>query len=199
MLNDYELIYYCRMNNEEAFELLALKYHRLSYFIINRFVDKYEYIYYDVNELYNEALLILYNGIFSFRDEINDHSFKSYYTTCLNNHLCNKIRSSMALKRHNNDNISDLSLDYYQNDSAPLSQVIRDRRSDYIANINDYLYLKNQLNQFKQKLKPVEKEIFLAVMKGFSYEEVGSSFNMKRKQVEYIVSKCRARIKSQRG
>ncbi|MDR1782340.1 MAG: sigma-70 family RNA polymerase sigma factor [Bacilli bacterium] len=191
--NDYELLYYCYMNDEKAFEMLQNKYRKLIYFIINRFIERYKLYNCDVDDIYNESLLLLYKNIYSFKDQYST-SFKSYFTACLNKYLANILRSNLALKRSNYHNKSDYSLDYYNNDNLSFGNVIADNRSSYIKDMNNYLYIKNEISSLTNHITYLELTVFYLFVSGYSYKEIALILQVNIKKIEYIIRKCRKYI-----
>jgi RNA polymerase sigma factor (sigma-70 family) len=179
------------MENEDSFKLIVAKYEKLIYFILNNYKKRYYINKYDIDELYNESLILLYKCIFSFRDDLG-FFFKSYYMTSLNNYLYNLLRSENSLKRANE--FSDYSLDYIYDDNMIFSQVIADNKSSYHFNNLNYCFLKDSIYKINGSLKSEEKLIFTYFIEGYQYKEIADMLKIKIKKVDNTIQKCRKLI-----
>ena len=77
-LDEYELIILAKSNNEEALDLLFLKYSNFIYLIINNYKVKKIYL----EDFYQEGLCVLYEAILKYDDSFSN-SFLYFFSILL--------------------------------------------------------------------------------------------------------------------
>ena len=95
-LNDYELIYKVRENNEDAKFLLFNKYRPLIYKSANRYIQNCEPFEYE--DLFQEGIIALYRAIDTY-DEMNSALFYTYAFICIERRMNSFCRTGLSKKK----------------------------------------------------------------------------------------------------
>ena len=190
--NDYELLYYMHQNCEKSFDMLSEKYERYIYYIINLFKKSYYFFGYEDTDLYNEGLILLYESVFTYRDDLNV-KFSSYYLACLKRKYLYLIRTLASNK--NRSHAYALSLDNTKNsEGLDLYNVIDNRELSIAEKVyNDYL-VNDTINFLKKTLNKLEYNIISSYLWGYSYEEISLKFNVKNKKIDNTIQKYKRLI-----
>ncbi|MEG0283683.1 MAG: hypothetical protein RR543_00065 [Erysipelotrichales bacterium] len=186
-LNDYELLYYCYQMNEASFELLANKYERYIYYIINLFKKNYFFFSMEDSDLYNEALILLYESVFNYREEFNV-KFSSYYLSCLKRRYMYLIRTLSSNK--NKGHALAMSLDSSPtNEDIDLYSIIPNNELCVSEQVyNNYLVDKT-LKRLEKKLNELELKIINQYLLGYRYEEIAGKLSVSKKKIDNTVQK----------
>ncbi|MEG0686990.1 MAG: sigma-70 family RNA polymerase sigma factor [Erysipelotrichales bacterium] len=186
-LNDYELLYYCYQENEASFEMLASKYERYIYYIINLFKKNYFFFSMEDSDLYNEALILLYESIFNYREEFNV-KFSSYYLSCLKRRYMYLIRNLASNK--NKGHALAMSLDVSpSNEDVDLYSIISNNELAISEQVNNNYLIDKTLKKLEKKLNELEKNIINQYLMGYHYEEIATQYNISKKKIDNTVQK----------
>lgn len=191
-MNDFELLYYYRMNDEYAIQSLIESNEKLIWRVIHSFdLRLYES---DIDDYYQIGL----NELFLVANrycEIVGASFKTYLYRCLRTRLLNYIMSE------NNKSL-------YQIKSAyALDGVVKEESGNYAIEFFETKadstsitalkldVLKKEKNLFA-KLKPFEQKIWRLKLMGFSYAEISVQVGTSVKKIDNTITKIQKQIKS---
>ena len=191
-LNDYELIYEIRDNNEIAYNVLYDKYKNLICKIAREYYlkirnDKIEY-----EDLVQEGFYGMSQAIRGY-DE-NSTLFFTYVNICIRREIERYIKT---FERNKNMILNDaISLSYPLDESGEttLEDVIRskDNIEDYILSENNFL----KIWAFRNELSSEEAMIFELKSNQFSNKEISSLLDIPYKIVDNYLRKIRIRLKS---
>ncbi|MEG0686207.1 MAG: hypothetical protein RR425_02865, partial [Erysipelotrichales bacterium] len=178
---------YCYQMNEASFELLANKYERYIYYIINLFKKNYFFFSMEDSDLYNEALILLYESVFNYREEFNV-KFSSYYLSCLKRRYMYLIRTLSSNK--NKGHALAMSLDSSPtNEDIDLYSIIPNNELCVSEQVyNNYLVDKT-LKRLEKKLNELELKIINQYLLGYRYEEIAGKLSVSKKKIDNTVQK----------
>ena len=96
-LNDYEIIYYIRMGNTKALELLIKKYDSIIYYEINKIYrvscsDK-------KNDLLQEGRIVLLRCLKVYNENVNECSFYNYFYVSLKHRFARILKTDTYYDR----------------------------------------------------------------------------------------------------
>lgn len=192
-ISDEQLIHLIREESEEAKELLYSKYK----YIIDIELKKYNRMAwalgYDVNDLYQDALVGFADGINDYRED-KAASLSSFLTLCVDRKLQVSIKKASRLK---NKILHDaLSLEEEYKSNSQLKELLSDNsENDPLENIlkeENYLELKNKI---KEELSPSEYEVYSYMINGLKYDEIATLLNKNLKQVDNTIQRVKSKIR----
>lgn len=191
VLNDYELLYYCYQNNEYSFNLLAEKYRKCIYYVINLMKNKFYFSTYDDDDLYNEGLILLYECVYSYQ-EMKNIKFSSYYIACLKNRYTNIVR--ILLNNKNKALTSASSLDYNNNEQS-LHEIIEDKRYNIKESVINNYIIDDTVKFLGDNMNEIELKIIYSYLRGYSYNEISVLHNIKIKKIDNSIYKYKKLLK----
>lgn len=193
-LNDYELISMLHESSEEAKDILYNKY----LYIIDIEIKKYQrmarVLGYDLNDLYQDALLGFSDALVSYRDD-KDAALSSFITLCVDRRLQVSIKKAGRLK---NKLLNDsLSLEHiYDSSASPLMDVLSDNfENDPLENIVKEEKVEELIKEIKKDLSSREYEVFSLVSNGLKYDEIALLLNKDLKYVDNAIQRMRTKIR----
>lgn len=162
-MNDYELIYlFQSYQDEQAFEFLMLKYKRFIWKIIHTLHLESK----EVDDFYQESLLMLYKAAQTFKEQYNK-SFTKYYELILRRQL------------------------YYLKKKIP--KVLLSEES-FFQDIQAPMVIEEEDIQLSHPKE--QKMFELYFLKRLSVKEIAISENLTPKQVYNLIYRVRKNIKS---
>ena len=174
-INDYELLYYVKENDDEALNTLFVKYDPIINKLSNKYYKKYKYIGITYDDLVQEARIGLMNSIKNFDDE--QSMFYSFTLLCIERQLINYTKSYNRLKNYP---LNTSSINISIKDS-----FVDNRKIDEILLENEkYFECKNSLNH---KLSVVYELRY----NGFSFKDIASLLDIPRSTVDGRISLIR--------
>lgn len=179
-INDYELIYYVRDNDDKSLELLFKKYEPVIYKYASLFYRKYKYTGLSYEDLIQEARIGLMNAIKSFNDA---HSlFYSFALLCIERQLINYTKSHNTLKNY--------PLNY--------SNIEINDRTEFIDNSDvDSILLENEKYfECKNLLKFNLSIVYELRYNGFSFNEISMLLDIPKTTVDGRISLIRKYLKN---
>ena len=192
-LNDYELLYYCYQENEASFELLANKYEKYIYYIINLFKKKYYFFGSEDIDLYNEALILLYECIYTFKEDTNV-PFSSYFFACLKKKYLYLIRTLMSNK--NKIHVSALSLDTSLiNEKLDLYSIVDNKELAVSEQVYQGYLIEETIITMKDNLSELENKIIYYYLYGYSYKEIAKVLLVDIKKIDNTIQKYKKLVK----
>lgn len=184
MLDDYELVYLAKENNEDAINELFYKYSGLIYYKSIKYAESKKYI----DDYVNEGFLCLYETIHNYI-ESNNIEFIKYLNICLERKMinykkfCNRKKHSVlnnALSLEDNQ----IEIDKYLIDNKNNPDNILEKNDEYTT------LRKKILN----KLNSNEELVFILKEQNFSVKEIASIIDMKLNEIYYILKSIRKKI-----
>lgn len=192
--NDYELISMLHESSEEAKNILYNKY----LYIIDIEIKKYQrmarVLGYDLNDLYQDALVGFSDALISYRDD-KDAALSSFITLCVDRRLQVSIKKAGRLK---NKLLNDsLSLEHiYESSASPLMDMLSDNfENDPLENIVKEEKTEELMKEIKRSLSNREYEVFSLVTNGLKYDEIALLLNKDLKYVDNAIQRMRAKIR----
>lgn len=192
--NDYELISMLHESSEEAKDILYNKY----LYIIDIEIKKYQrmarVLGYDLNDLYQDALVGFSDALISYRDD-KDAALASFITLCVDRRLQVSIKKAGRLK---NKLLNDsLSLEHvYDSSASPLMDMLSDNfENDPLENIVKEEKAEELMKDIKRSLSSREYEVFSLVANGLKYDEIALLLNKDLKSVDNAIQRMRFKIR----
>ena len=166
-INDYELIYRIRENNdEEAINDLILKYEPLVAKLAKKYCINDFCLGVDINDFIQEGRIAVVKALRTF-DLENEILFYTYVSVCVNRHLITYYRS-LVNSKHNPLNFSV---------SDDIFACLSDNSFEPYAILNskyDSLELMNSVHS----LQLIDGSVFELRYNGFSYREISELLDM---------------------
>jgi RNA polymerase sporulation-specific sigma factor len=191
--NDYELIMLYREDDEQAKNILYLKYK----FIINLLIKKYSKYLIKVNadydEVYSECTIGFSDALKRFNEE-KDASLPTFITLCVER----KLKTVIKKYNRNKYKISNeaLSLDYIYDDDQSLMDYVVDLEHEPLKNMEDNESYIDLVKSIKEELTKKEYDVFLLMARNLSYVEIANILGLTPKQVDNTMQRVKTKIKS---
>lgn len=179
-INDYELLYYVKENDDAALNLLFKKYEPIINKIASKFYRKYKYIGICYDDLVQEARIGLMNAINSFDDDYS--LFFSFASICVERQLINYTKSHNTMKNYplNNSNIdSNFKEDFV--DSIKVDEILMENEK--------YFECKNLL-KFNLSI------VYELRYNGFSFKEISKLLDVPRSTIDGRITLIRKYLKN---
>ncbi len=190
--NDYELIMLYREDDEQAKNILYLKYK----YIINLMIKKYnKYLIaanVDYQEVYSDCSVAFSDALKSYQED-KDASLPTFITLCIERKMHTIIRK-FSREKYKIDKES-YSLDFLYDNNQNLADFIIDDAHEPLKNMTDYEKYKGLLDSIKEKLSKKEYDVFLLMAKNLNYLEISNILNMTPKQVDNTMQRIKSKIK----
>ena len=172
-LNDYELIYNVRENDDYSKDLLYQKYYPVIHNIANYFYQQNKYFGYDFEDFLQEANLAFYNALVNFNEK-EDTLFYTFVSLCIKRKLLS------FCKRITNRNKN-----YSSKDCISLDDIeLEDKKSNVNSLFND-LEVENLVKEFLYSLSFDKACIFELKYNGFSYKEISKLLDIPVSSLEF--------------
>ena len=180
-INDDELIYMIRENDDESINIMFNKYKPIINKVCSSYYDFARKHGVEYSDLIQEGNISLYKAYSSYNSYSNN-TFYTYFLRCLNNHL-NSYCRDISVKKHDslNNSIS-INLD------IDISKYIK-KDNNYIPYEDDFVYIKN-LFEFDYSI------IFELRYNGFSYKEISNLLDIPISTIDGRLSRIRNILKS---
>ncbi len=189
-LNDYELVYQVRENNDVAYETILKKYSGLVRIIAKKYYSKNKNIGLGVDDFYQEGMI----GFLRALDDY-DSSNTLFYTYAI---LCAKrqIETCIRTNQRNKHSVLNYSISFNEpvgNDSDTLLEELIPSEYD----IEKDFFIKdlfNKLIKYKYELDFEDSLVFELRLNSFSVSEIASLLCLTRKNVDYRLRRIRKKI-----
>ena len=180
-INDDELIYLIRENDDESINIIFNKYKPIINKVCSSYYDFAKRHGVDYSDLIQEGNISLYKAYSSY-DRYSNNNFYTYFLRCLNNHL-NSFCRDISVKKHETLNKSvsinlDIDINKYIN-----------KNYNYIPYEEEFINIKN-LFEFNYSI------IFELRYNGFSYKEISKLLDIPISTIDGRLSKIRNILKS---
>ena len=178
-VNDYEVIYMIRENDEDAENLMYEKYSPLLYKYVNKFYSLVSNII-TYEDLVQETRIALNNAIKTFNEE-SDVLFYTYVSVCIERHLLTYCRNVNSNKHSilNNSLLDEFIEEKYIHD----------------ANCLDIMISNENFISMKNKLSFIDSNIFELKYNGFTYKEIAILLDISYRYLMYRVRLIKDRLK----
>ena len=183
-LNDNELLYFVSDNNYLGSELLYKKYEPIILSIAKESYNMINNTIYDFDDLVQYGYIGLQNAIDNY-DKDKNVLFYTFAIFCIRREI---NRSIFLSNRHYSNNTAYYS-SLYDNEYLSIESYQID------DNINTR-YLESKLKEFSLELDFDSSLVFTLRLNGFSYKEISILLEIKLKKVDYIIQKCKSKLKS---
>lgn len=192
--SDNQLISMVRESSEEAKDILYEKYLYIIDIEMKKYSRMARLLGYDINDLYQDALLGFSDALNSYRDD-KDASLPSFISLCVDRKLQVSIKKAGRLK---NKMLNDsLSLEYiYESFTSPLMDILSDNmENDPLENIVKEENKEELVKKIKSSLSEQEYEVYLLMVNGLKYDEIATLLDKDLKQVDNAMQRIKAKIR----
>jgi len=187
-INDYEVLYLVKENDEVATELLYKKYQPL--------IDKKAYYYYrlyqsrgiDLDELKQEGYVGLQKALSQF-DEHYDNLFYTFALLCIDRQMRTCVKRAKSAKEA--FYYQSLSLENDVEASGTMESLITNPFGENPKESIEITFLYQCLTEFKHTLPYTESCVFELRTNGFKYKEIARLLNLSSRLVENYLYKSR--------
>jgi RNA polymerase sporulation-specific sigma factor len=170
--NDFELINLIREGNQDALEIMFEKYKPLIYKTISKFN-----LMYDVEDMYQEGLLMLYKSI-RFYNQDNIKTFTRYFQLNLNRKFISIV--TQRVRR-----------------SEIFSQNMMIIREDSSINVERKVMADIYLDEIEKILTKVEFLVYtLRELKNYSVQYISTNYDLPEKNVYNSLYRAKSKISS---
>ena len=182
-LNDYELIYLIRQQDENAFIFMRQRYELLIFKIAHELMKQYPNVHCPFDDLCQEGNIALISSINNFRDD-KSNKFVTFAYIVIQRQMKNYLKAN---SRHytNEFYFADLSV------QEAVSGYAEYGNSDNPSTIFFSKFEQLQLKQAYNELPPMEKRILKYKLNGKSYNEIALLCNINRKKVDNTLQKIK--------
>ena len=185
--NDYELISLAKEENEDAKNILIVKYKPLIQKIVNKLYKYCKNNGLERSDLIQEGMIGLNHAIETF-DQNKEILFYTYAYKCIKTKL---ISTLISCERQKNKILNE-SISYDSDDNNMLN-FIKDTSSnpeELVINSDSEL-----INSINSKLSSAEKDAFDLLINGFNYKEIADILNKDVKSIDNTIQRIKNKIK----
>ncbi len=193
-ISDSELFSMVCEANEEAKDVLFLKYK----YIIDIVIKKYSFVAmrlgFEYKDLYQEALVGFSDAINSFKDDKNT-TLATFISLCVDRRLQNSIKKAGSIK--NKMLLDSLSLEHvYEQYQVPLKDIISDdSNNDPLINIAKDEEIEELVKIIRESLSEQELEVYNLLITGMNYQEIAKFLGKNSKQVDNAIQRIKNKVK----
>lgn len=197
MVNDFELLYYYRINPTTVFNLFENEYRKLMFSAIHQVCYNFSSVCFTPEDVYQEGLISMVNALDGYRHD-KETVFSSYLYRCVSSSARLLVRKHMSLSYGLLDRAYSLQFPISTDDSLMLMDVVAEEKAWYQPQMMaDYQEIYKVSMSIVRKLKPFEKEVFELRNEGRSYQEVSEITGLTSKKVDNILQKIRRKVKAE--
>ncbi len=193
-IDDGELLLMLHESSEDAKDILFEKYKYIIDIETRKYANVAKKLGYDLNDLYQDALVGFSDALVSYRDDKNS-ALSSFITLCVDRKL---LASVIKAGRKKNKLLNDsLSLEYtYSSFASPLMDLLSDNSAnDPLENILKEENLQELVQKIESSLSKSEYEVYSLMINGLKYDEIAELLNRSLKQVDNTIQRVRNKIK----
>ena len=192
-VNDNELLMLYQEDDENAKNLLYMKYK----FIIDILIKKYSKHINDLNidyqEIYSECSVGFSDGLRHFKDDKNA-SLATFITLCIERRL------NAVIKKYSRDKYKIMqdsySLDFIYNDNDfKLMDIISDDTFDPLKNMTEKEQYDELLKNIEEQLTKTEYEVFVLLARGLDYITISKILEKSPKQIDNAIQRIKSKIR----
>lgn len=193
-MNEYELLYLYRQNDEAATQVLFEQYHRLIWSIVFRFSGAMNHLGLGKDDLFQEGMIGLMEAIDCYRDDLLV-PFKNF--AC----LCAERQMRSLIRKYSGQNYSlihqSVSLDQPLLNEENLVVMDTIACDDQSADPVWSFYYHQHVNQLKDKMKEfsvLEKRVMYYRSLGYTYTQIAEACDCNFKAVDNTLQKLKRKI-----
>ena len=173
-INDNELLYLIKENDEYSMKLLFYKYHPIVYKICTAYFVKLKKYGIEFNDLIQEGNYALYKASCTYNSYSNV-KFYTYFCNCIRNHL-NSYSRNLSVKKY-----------YILNNSCSLEEI---NYNNYYCD-NNYIFDKDYFIDIKNIFSFKNSIVFELRYNGFNYKEIAKLLDIPLSTVDGRLCKIR--------
>ena len=189
-INDYEVLFMVREQNEDAQELLYNKYYNLIDIITKKYYKQASILGVENKDLMQEALIGFSYAINKFKDDY-DNNFKSFLTLCIERRISKFLRT--LNKNNNKMMINYLPIDKLE-DSNNINKI-SDINNNPSIRYEELDYFNNIIMNAYNRLSDQELKVFKLLIKGLSIKEISTNLNISYKSVDNTIQRIKNKLK----
>lgn len=181
-INDNEILYLISDNNEVANNYIYEKYKPIVLGIAKKYYGYVRNTIIDFDDVVQSGFFALENAIKQY-DSSKNAMFYTFAIHCINNEIMKTVFRTN--KKYCLDNT------FYYN-------IYDDYANEFCCNDENKILSRivyNELKNFSLEMKFEESLVFLLRINGFSYKEISTLLDIKYKKVDYIIQKCKNKLK----
>lgn len=192
--NDSELLMLYHEDNEDAKNILYLKYKFIIDILIKKHLKVINVLNIDMQEVYSECAVGFSDGLRRFQED-KDSTLPTFITLCIDRRLNNLIRKYNREKyKVLNDTYS---LDYfYEQFGRPLMDILVDTSNEPLVNMTEEEDYEELLNSIRITLSKKENSVFELMLRGFSYQQISKILGNTPKQIDNTIQRLKLKIKN---
>lgn len=191
--NDYELLDFVAENNEDAVNIMHKKYEPIVISMAKEYFSSNTNLGLEINDLIQEGRVGLNNAINTYSDA-KETLFFTYALTCIEK----KMQSAIVAAKRNKNRIL--------NESVSIEKMTTEIQVDYLKALSDgnvfnpenlvinRLEQKELIEEIKNNLTDLEKEVFDLKICGFDYKEIALKLHKEPKQIDNALQRIKNKI-----
>ncbi len=188
-LNDYELIYQVRENDDVAYNMLISKYSNLVDMLSKKYLKANNNIGIEYDDLYQEGMMGIYQAIKNYNQ--NDTLFYTFASLCAKREMERLIKGF----RRNKQMILNDSISFNEsiNDSGNVLEDLL--ASDFVLEeqyLSDCGY--KELLDLKYDFTPIDSCVYELKINNFTIKEIAILLELTYKNVDYRLHKIRKKL-----
>ena len=181
--NDDLLIYYIHLNNKTAYDILYAKYYNLTKIILYtklnfKLVNKSEF-----DDILQDCLLLFNKSIYTYRNE--EGTFYMYYNSVITNVFLSNIK-----ELYNRKSKTIFECEYEDSDTSLFTYL-----SDSFDFSENYSFKEERKFLINQGKNDLENNVIYLKQEGYSYKEIKLLLGVSLKQIDYILSNGKKKLK----
>ncbi len=191
--NDNELLMLYHENNEDAKNILYMKYRFIIDILIKKYKKYIDDLNIDIQEVYSECSVGFSDGLKKYKDDRNA-SLATFITLCVERKISSVIRK---YSREKYKVVQDAySLDFmYDGTDLRLMDIIGDSESDPLKNMTDKERYDDLVTLITKALSKKEFEVFALMTRGINYQEIARILNQSPKQIDNTIQRVKKKTK----
>lgn len=186
-MEEKQLIELIRQNDDTAFRELLKRYEGFIYKNISALNLEYGDYIVDKQDLYQEACLALYVACKTYRFDMNC-KFSSFAYLIIKRKLINYCRKLSTPIKQESKSIDKVNEDYFLKYVRSYTDIQQNEEKEYL--VKDI----NCINNFKETLSPLDKEIVKQRIEEKSYSDIAISLNITIKTVYNRIDRIRRKF-----
>lgn len=194
-LNDYEVMYMIKENDQEAKDIIFMKYEPVVKKIASYYYKEAKNCGLDYDDLVQEGYLGIYKAINNYNSD-EDTLFYTYAIHIVKNKIFNAIKCAQALKNTCMNQSISLDYSYPILHEQPLIELIEDKKAVLpLAKIQTE-ELETKIYKFLYELKFEYANAFELCINGFKTSEIALLLDLPIKKVQSFLFNSKKRLKS---
>ena len=189
-MTDEELVLKAQQGDQTAMNEILTKYKSL----VTKISRHYFLIGGDVEDLIQEGMIGLYQAIQGFKRGKNA-TFKTFAVTCIKHKVYNTIKKASSEKNTILSHALSISEQEDFDDEGNSMEIVLS--SD--APKSDELVIEKEnaielIDKIKENLSPLEQEVLVLYLKGYSYKEISQLSNTPKKSVDNALTRIKSKL-----